>query len=136
MPLVPGFAGELDDPSATFPRVIMSWQYKTIIRGENSLLERIGRLTPNPHKYIEFYGLRNHGVMNDIPQTEIVYLHSKLMIIDDKSLIMGSANINDRSMEGDRDSELCLIVDENSGKISNKNICQGKIHEFRMKLWQ
>lgn len=33
MPLIPGFAGELDDPEATLPRVIMHWQYKTICRG-------------------------------------------------------------------------------------------------------
>lgn len=32
------------------------------------------------------------------------------MIVDDRYLICGSANINDRSMEGNRDSELCLIV--------------------------
>lgn len=33
MPLVPGFAGELDDPNASYPRVIMNWQYKTICKG-------------------------------------------------------------------------------------------------------
>ena len=32
------------------------------------------------------------------------------MIIDDRSLIIGSANINDRSMRGSRDSELCLLL--------------------------
>lgn len=33
-----------------------------------------------------------------------MYLHSKLMIVDDKKAILGSANINDRSMRGTRDS--------------------------------
>lgn len=62
-------------------------------------------------QYIKFYGLRNHD-MFDRPRTEIIYIHSKLMIVDDKYVIMGSANINDRSMNGDRDSELaCLIED-------------------------
>ena len=32
------------------------------------------------------------------------------MIIDDCIAICGSANINDRSMEGNRDSELCMLV--------------------------
>jgi phospholipase D1/2 len=106
MPLVPGFAGELDDPSASLPRVIMNWQYKTICRGENSLLGRIMKETDTPQlgNYIQFYGLRNHAVINDKPYTEIIYLHSKLMIVDDRYLICGSANINDRSMEGNRDS--------------------------------
>lgn len=45
MPLVPGFAGELDDPAASLPRVIMNWQYKTICRGEGSLLSKISAYT-------------------------------------------------------------------------------------------
>ena len=32
------------------------------------------------------------------------------MIIDDKYTIIGSANINDRSMIGYRDSELAVII--------------------------
>lgn len=32
------------------------------------------------------------------------------MIVDDRTCICGSANINDRSMHGSRDSEFCLVV--------------------------
>jgi phospholipase D1/2 len=32
------------------------------------------------------------------------------MIVDDRMCICGSANINDRSLEGTRDSEFCLVV--------------------------
>ena len=46
----------------------------------------------------------------DEPVTEILYIHSKLMIVDDQKLILGSANINDRSMLGDRDSEIAIVV--------------------------
>ena len=45
MPLIPGFAGELDDPAASLPRVIMNWQYKSICRGEESLIGRISTRT-------------------------------------------------------------------------------------------
>ena len=31
-----------------------------------------------------------------------IYVHSKLMIVDDDYLIVGSANINQRSMSGSR----------------------------------
>jgi phospholipase D1/2 len=48
--------------------------------------------------------LRNHGTLNGIPVTEIVYVHSKIMIVDDCIALIGSANINDRSLMGDRDS--------------------------------
>lgn len=42
--------------------------------------------------------------------TEIIYVHGKLMIVDDQICICGSANINDRSLQGNRDSEVCLII--------------------------
>lgn len=34
------------------------------------------------------------------------YVHSKVMIIDDQTVICGSANCNDRSMLGYHDSEI------------------------------
>lgn len=44
--------------------------------------------------------------------TELVYVHSKLLIADDDTAIIGSANINDRSLLGDRDSEIAVIVQD------------------------
>lgn len=38
--------------------------------------------------------------------TELIYIHCKLMIVDDRFVIIGSANINDRSQAGNRDSEV------------------------------
>ncbi|KAF9373787.1 hypothetical protein CPB97_000315 [Podila verticillata] len=51
--------------------------------------------------------------------TEQLYIHSKLMIVDDKIIIIGSANINDRSQLGYRDSEIAIII-EDSEKIQSK----------------
>lgn len=34
------------------------------------------------------------------------------MIIDDRIAIIGSANINDRSMDGERDSEVCVVLED------------------------
>ncbi len=42
--------------------------------------------------------------------SEMVYVHSKLMIVDDVVTIIGSANVNDRSMNGDRDSEIAVVL--------------------------
>lgn len=39
----------------------------------------------------------------------MIYVHSKLMIIDDEVVVCGSANINDRSLMGDRDSEIAIV---------------------------
>jgi phospholipase D1/2 len=57
------------------------------------------------------YSLRQHGLTSlGIPITEQLYIHSKLMIVDDQKVILGSANINDRSLLGDRDSEIAILI--------------------------
>ena len=53
-------------------------------------------------------------------------MHSKLMIVDDDTVIIGSANINDRSLLGSRDSEIAVIV-EDSQKFTVK--MGGQDHE-------
>ena len=45
----------------------------------------------------------------------MVYVHTKLLIADDRVVICGSANINDRSQMGDRDSEVCLLLRTRGG---------------------
>ncbi|CAF3448091.1 unnamed protein product, partial [Rotaria sp. Silwood2] len=44
--------------------------------------------------------------------TEIIYIHSKIMIIDDCMAIYCSTNINDPSLVGNRDSEFFIIVND------------------------
>ena len=44
--------------------------------------------------------------------TELIYVHSKMLIVDDRSVVIASANINDRSMLGSRDSELGILVED------------------------
>ena len=45
------------------------------------------------------------------------------MIVDDESVIIGSANINDRSMLGSRDSEFCVLIKET---MKYESIMDGK----------
>jgi phospholipase D1/2 len=94
--------------------VQLHWQYATISRGATSIRQQL-LSDPNisdPDDYISFYGLRTHGVIGGKPVTEIVYVHSKLMIIDDDKVIIGSANINDRSQVGNHDSEIAMVVND------------------------
>ena len=42
-----------------------------------------------------------------------MYIHGKVCIVDDQLAIIGSANINERSQRGDRDSELASIIRDN-----------------------
>ena len=47
-------------------RAIMHWQYRTISRGLNSLLQNLYNVMgPKAHDYISFYGLRAHGKLCD-----------------------------------------------------------------------
>jgi phospholipase D1/2 len=53
--------------------------------------------------------------------SELLYIHSKLMIVDDRRVIIGSANINDRSQKGDGDSEIALVVEDDDMINSTMN---------------
>ncbi|EJT78209.1 phospholipase D p1 [Gaeumannomyces tritici R3-111a-1] len=43
---------------------------------------------------------------------EELYIHSKLLIADDRVVICGSSNLNDRSQEGHHDSELSIVMED------------------------
>lgn len=43
----------------------------------------------------------------------MVYVHAKGMIVDDEYVILGSANINQRSMAGSRDTEIAIGAHQN-----------------------
>lgn len=44
--------------------------------------------------------------------SEELYIHSKLLIADDRIVICGSANLNDRSQLGYHDSEIALVIED------------------------
>ncbi|KAG0232178.1 Phospholipase D1 [Actinomortierella wolfii] len=139
LPLVPGFEGGINTPAATSVRMVMLNIYETICHGKNSI---IGRLQSagivKPHKYINFYGLRNWAKLGDKFITEQVYIHAKMMVVDDRVAIIGSANINERSMLGNRDSEIAAIVRDQDYIASTMNGEPYKVsrfaHTLRMNL--
>ena len=107
-----GFAGNLSSNEGLAVRYTLDWIYRTICKGSTSLIEQLkaDELVFDFKKYISVFGLRNHSVVEGVPTSEIVYVHSKLLIVDDEVVLMGSANINDRSLTGKRDSELAVII--------------------------
>ena len=44
--------------------------------------------------------------------SEELYVHSKLLVADDRLVIVGSANINDRSQLGSHDSEIAVVIED------------------------
>ena len=77
-------------------------------------MQQLKRKLPgvDPAQYIDFFCLRSWGVMNDRVVHDQIYVHDKVLIVDDRVAIVGSANINDRSMLGERDTEMALRIED------------------------
>ncbi|XP_020282549.1 phospholipase D1 isoform X2 [Pseudomyrmex gracilis] len=141
MPLLPGFEGEVGGPSGTALRAITHWNYVSISRGKDAILNRLMEAgIEDPTEYITFHGLRTHSMLNGTMVTELIYVHSKLMIIDDQTVICGSANINDRSMVATRDSEIAVIIHDQEfedGRMNDIPFSCGKFaSSLRKKLFR
>jgi phosphatidylserine/phosphatidylglycerophosphate/cardiolipin synthase-like enzyme len=143
--LLPVFpAGNL---AAASTRYIIKHVYKSISRSEDSLFARLKKRFPSVDltQYVKFFSLRAHGMIGDRMHTEQVYVHAKLLLVDDLVAVVGSANINDRSLLGTRDSELCVVVEQSRSDCSSilePGVMNGRPHSgsrfvrsLRLALW-
>ncbi|KAL6005534.1 Phospholipase D beta 2 [Asimina triloba] len=66
----------------------------------------------------------------------MIYVHSKGMIVDDEYVIIGSANINQRSLEGTRDTEIAMgAYQPHHAWARDLSHPRGQIYGYRMSLW-
>jgi phospholipase D1/2 len=109
-PLKPELPGDWDDKylNGHMLRAVAYWNQATF----NSLLTKLENEKIPKERYFSVYSLRKYDLIEEQYVTEIVYVHSKIMIVDDRLAIIGSANINDRSMLGSRDSEVAVIIED------------------------
>jgi phospholipase D1/2 len=56
-----------------------------------------------------------------------VFVHSKVLVVDDRVAVIGSANVNDRSFVGFSDSEIGAMLRDGG---------DGSIRKFRLRLWR
>jgi phosphatidylserine/phosphatidylglycerophosphate/cardiolipin synthase-like enzyme len=111
-------------------RAIMYFQSRTIRTMLNDIANKTGVFVPG--ELVLFASLRAKGEISGITHTNQCYIHSKMLIVDDKIAIIGSANVNDRSMCGSRDSEICAVVQQ----MPNQSVeSSASIKRFRMRLW-
>jgi phospholipase D1/2 len=112
IPLMPGFQNTVDEPEGTSVRLIMQCQFRSICRGEGSIFGRLRSYGIEPEDFVNFYSLRSWGKIGPKKMlvTEQLYIHAKVIIVDDRIALIGSANINERSMLGVRDSECAAVV--------------------------
>ncbi len=90
--------------------------------------------------YLTLLNLRTCEVVGGKVRTEQIYVHSKLLIVDDAEVVIGSANINDRSLNGDRDSELAVFVSDTAFRKSKTHGLETTVcafaHQLRTDLWR
>lgn len=140
IPLMPGFQSTVDSQDGTSVRLIMQCQFRSICRGDSSIFGRLRAQGIEPEDYIQFYSLRSWGKIGPSKQlvTEELYIHAKCMVVDDRIAIIGSANINERSMLGTRDSECAAVVRDThmlTSRMNGEPYQVGRFaHTLRMRL--
>ncbi|XP_072971350.1 phospholipase D alpha 1-like [Typha angustifolia] len=143
-------------PESASVQAILDWQRRTMEMMYTDIAQalRAKGLQANPKDYLSFFCLGNREVYRSgeyrpeeqpEPNTDysraqqarrfMIYVHAKMMIVDDEYIIIGSANINQRSMDGGRDSEIAMGAYQPNHLMNNEQPARGQIHGFRMALW-
>ncbi|XP_020083601.1 phospholipase D delta-like isoform X1 [Ananas comosus] len=144
-------------PSSSPVQEILFWQAETIkmmygIIAKKLKLMNLGKA--HPKDYLNFYCLGNRELQNGTsdltnePSEDnamalarkhrrfMIYVHAKGMIIDDEYVILGSANINQRSLDGSRDTEIAMgAYQPHHTWASNRGHPHGQIYGYRKSLW-
>ncbi|KAL0287789.1 UNVERIFIED_CONTAM: Phospholipase D alpha 1 [Sesamum angustifolium] len=142
-------------PETSSVQAILDWQKRTMTMMYRDIVEALKAkgIVANPKDYLTFFCLGNREVKRSgeyepsekpDPDTDyaraqearrgMIYVHAKMMIVDDEYIIIGSANINQRSMDGARDSEIAMGAYQ-PYHLSCKQPARGQVHGFRMALW-
>jgi phospholipase D1/2 len=83
------------------------------LRGDDSVSDSVAQHKCNDHTTLaDEKWLGTEEEEKNAYVSELCYIHTKCMIVDDRKVIMGSANLNDRSQKGDGDSEIAMVVED------------------------
>eukprot|EP00667_Euglena_gracilis_P001772 EG_transcript_1770 len=144
------------DPSTATMQGVLHWQAETfrmMYRRVAEALQRWGPAGRHPTEYLVLlcpvqrephpHSIDVQTVRNPRQRAllqsgrQMIYVHSKLIIFDDEYIIIGSANINERSMSGARDTEIAVgaVEVKYSKKETGHALPQGQVSGFRMSLW-
>ncbi|KAD5960791.1 hypothetical protein E3N88_12263 [Mikania micrantha] len=140
-------------PTSATTQEILYWQSQTMQMMYNVVAQAIKsmQLNAHPQDYLNFYCL---GKREDIPfksnqsfadekvsdsqkfKRFMIYVHAKGMIVDDEYVIMGSANINQRSLAGSKDTEIAMgSYQPHHTWAAKKQHPQGQVYGYRLSLW-
>ncbi|KAK1322123.1 Phospholipase D delta [Acorus calamus] len=127
-----------------FPKLIKNAQAKA--QTMRMMYEIVGRelkfaLIENSHPqdYLNFYCLGNR---EELPRDILKSTNQQPdstplgMIVDDEYVILGSANINQRSLDGSRDTEIAMgAYQHHHTWAEKKRHPHGQVYGYRMSLW-
>ncbi|CAN6450359.1 unnamed protein product [Victoria cruziana] len=145
-------------PDSDSVQAILHWNRKTMemmYRIIGSAIDEVGmKGKASVCDYLNFYCLGNREVKRadeyrPLESPEVgcdywraqmnrrapIYVHSKLMIVDDEYIIIGSANLNQRSLDGGRDTEIAHGSFQPAHINGPKGPARGHIYGYRMSLW-
>jgi phospholipase D1/2 len=103
-----------------------NWRHNNAL--DLNYLERTRRVNNKNEKY---FLSRENRVTGNLRY--YIYVHSKMMMADDRYIILGSANVNERSMHGERDSEICIGLWPDSPQ--HIEACVNQLKAFRKRIW-
>jgi len=112
------------DPTNIVTQQIMQEQLKTIEYIQNEVDKMTIGSFQNHEDFIRFYSLGNVAYIGKQIVAEQIYIHAKLLVTD-RHVIIGSANLNMRSLAGDRDTEIAVAAE-----------CQDMALSLRRELWR
>ncbi|KAG6432008.1 hypothetical protein SASPL_103580 [Salvia splendens] len=119
-------------------------------------IKSANRVNAHPTDYLNFYCLGNReeyqkkssSEASSLPNAEctgtrkaksgrfMIYVHAKGMTVDDEYVIISSANINQRSMAGSRDTEIAMGAYQPHHTWAKKKYHpRGQVYGYRMSLW-
>ncbi|KAF2582022.1 hypothetical protein F2Q68_00002320 [Brassica cretica] len=130
------------NPTNIIVQSILHYQYKTMQMMYRTIYEALVEAGLDVSKHSS----RNQPKKNAKPNAAqaqplksgrfMIYVHSKGMIVDDEFVLIGSANINQRSLEGSRDTEIAMGGYQPHHSWAKKGSRpRGQIFGYRMSLW-
>jgi phospholipase D1/2 len=143
-------------PESGTMQAMLHWQNRTMQMMYKQIADALrihGITDQSPKDYLSFFCLGNMETQtegeyvtseklddkSDYKQAQVhrrfmIYVHAKMMIVDDEYIIIGSANINQRSMDGGRDTESAMGAYQ-PFHLAIQKPPRSHIHGFRMALW-
>ncbi|KAK1362266.1 Phospholipase D [Heracleum sosnowskyi] len=148
------------NPSSASVQEILFWQGETMKMMYELIAQELHYANvenSHPQDYLNFYCLGNRENNNNNEPDAVaqpssngttlvsdsqkygrfmIYVHAKGMIVDDEYVMLGSANINQRSMAGSRDTEIAMGAYQNHHTWAEKRRHpRGEVYGYRMSLW-